>query len=551
MPDEQWRDELQEYALLVEAVASGDRSKVVKLFGDYILRKKAEEEEAAAEQEDNGEQYDENGDDLDPDGEYGEEYNAEEYDTYYDEHETGEEEYNPPAQKKRVRFAEEEEEEEGEYFDEEGNLAYGSQDYEYNGEEDEFYGQDYNQDEYDEGVDGGPYMSGALPSENHDQNTYYQDDYGDGYGNYDGPGSYGQEDQLHDSMYSHDPEHQVQYRDYYGSSAGANGYGELGYYDSTQDDPVYDYNTNQQNGGEWNKALHENERVTDDEVQDYGFNNDAGERGQPYPEDTTMPQEIELNALLNRLQQETEDHEFDKTYIDEAGDDFPAGHYYEQDNVGDEADEYGLGGESQTGDYSGSAHMYSNPDEAGNTFQQALDPEEEASVYDDDDDDDFDFWDEDPADEANIQGYSEDLSQLRQQFWADDADTDDLHRGSMDPYNEGFEDDDEEDESWGNPVRPHYDDAIPFPSFHRTISNDQVLPYAIIPGDRFDESIDRDPMKEVNPQYNVFDAGQRFYDHYSGSCEDTKADTRKSSNQRGNLHPMSLVDRFRERLYAN
>lgn len=557
MPGEKWRDELQEYALLVEAVSSGDRSKVVKLFGDYILRKKAqeaEEAEAAAEEEYNGDEYEQGDHDLD--GDYEEEYNEDEYDPYYQDDENGEDDYTQSERTKRVRFAEEEEEEEGEYYDEDGNPTYGDQDYEYNGEDDDLYGQDYNQDEYDIGEDGGPYMSGALPSTSEENDTYYdEEDYGDGYGYDDGPGEYGQEEDPHNSGYG--TSHQVPYNDYFGSHAEANGYEGNGYYDSNPDIGIHDYNMNQQNGGEWKKAFRGNEQVTDDQVQEHGINNGTDDLGQPYPEDMTMADEGELNNLLSRLQQGTIGPDFDDPYILEDEDEFQANQYHEDDEEaqyhedGEEGEEEDLGEESQREPLVGQMSTEDDIADLSNPHQhedrggahRAPYPDDEESIYDDEDVDDFDFWDnEDPADETNIRGYSEDLSQLQQQFWGEEEE---------DEYEEDPEQQMEEDGFWENPVRPHYDEeVIPFPGFHRTISNERVLPYAIIPGDQFDENIQRDPMKEVNPQYNVFDAGQRFYDHYSSSTEDSKVDARKS-NQRPNLHPMSLVDKFRERLYAS
>ncbi|KEF53801.1 uncharacterized protein A1O9_10202 [Exophiala aquamarina CBS 119918] len=562
MPDEKWRDELQEYALLVEAVSSGDRSKVVKLFGDYILRKKAqeaEEAEAAAEEEYNGDEYEQG--DLDLDGNYGEEYNEDEYDPYYQEDdENGEGDYNHPAQTKRVRFAEEEEEEEeegggAEYYDEDGNLTYGDQDYEYTGEEDGLYGQDYNQDEYDDGEDGGAYMSGALPSTNEETSNYYdEEEYGDDYGYDDGTGAYEQEDLLQNDAY--ETPDQVPYNDYFGSHVEANTYGGNGYYDLTPENGIHDYNMNQQNGGEWKKAFRENEQVTDDQVQEHGINNDTDDLGQPYPEDMMMPDEVELNDLLSRLQQGTIGPDFNDPYVEEDEDEFHANQHHEAEEDqyhegGEEDDEDDLEGESQRetfgGHASGEDHMagVSTPhnDEDAGTSRQAPYPDDEESVYDDEDVEDFDFWDdEDPADEANITGYSEDLNQLQQQYWGDEDD---------DEYEEDPAQQFEEEGFWENPVRPHYDeDVVPFPGFHRTISNERVLPYALMPGDQFDENIQRDPVKEVNPHYNVFDAGQRFYDHYSSSTEDSKVDARKSI-QRPNLHPMSLVDKFKERLYAS
>jgi len=542
MPDEKWRDELQEYALLVEAVSSGDRSKVVKLFGDYILRKKAQE----AEEEYHGEAYEH--DDPNLAGDYEEEYNEDEYDPYYEGDENGEDEYHQPTRTRRAQFAEEEdEEEEGEYYDEDGNPIYGDHDYEYNDEED-MYEQDYNQDEYGNTENDGPYMSGALPSAHQGDDPYYvEEDYGDGYGYDDGTGAYGHEEEFQNSSYS--TPHQVPYNDYFGSHAQSNGYGEDGNYDLTPDVGVHDYTMNQQNGGEWKKAFRENEQVTDDQVQEHGINNDTDDLGQPYPEDVTMPDEGELNDLLSRLQQRTFSTDFDHPYVEEEEDEFQANQYDEDDQEDqyheddEEVEEDGIVEEAQeatTFDMAGVSIPRQDQDRS--PIRQARDLEDGESIYDDEDVDDFDFWDDDePADESNIKGYSEDLSQLQQQYWGEEAE---------DEYEEYPGEQMEEDGFWENPVRPHFDEeVVPFPGFQRTFSNERVLPYAILPGEIVDENTQHDPQKAVNPHYNVFDAGQRFYDHYSDSTEDSKMDTRRSS-QRPNLHPMSLVDKFRERLYA-
>lgn len=549
MPNEQWRDELQEYALLVEAVSSGDRSKVVKLFGDYILRKKAAEAvaeveaeieaeaEAAAEKEYGGEDYDE--DELDPDEGYAEDYTAEDYETYHDGDPTDTQEQ---GQAKRVRFAvdEEEGEENEEYYDEEGNPLYGDQ--EYGGEEDEFFEEEYNPEQYDGGADAMPYMSGALPSAPNENSQYYQEAYDHELGYDDGSGAYDQGYQPETNATSYGADYQEQYKDFYGSSAAANSYEEEGYHESTQNDGLYDYDVNQHDGGEWTEAFNENEQVTDDEVQDNGTNSDDYELGGQYSEDPTIPQSDELSNLMENLQRRATVHDHNGTGTEEGQDLFEESHFHGY-GVDDDEDDLGTG---------------------SSTLRQAPYPDDEESNYGDQGDDDFDLWDGNLAGGINIQAYAEEMDQLQQQHWDEEVDiAAHSQGGSIVPYDEDYEeyydeenydeDDPRQEAEQGrfrdNPVRPFYDDVVPFPGFHRTISNERVLPYAITPGDRYDTSIRRDSMEEVNPQYNVFDAGTRFYDHYSDSRADSKADARRS-NQRWNLHPMSLVDKFRERLYA-
>lgn len=387
-----------------------------------------------------------------------------------------------------------------------------------------------------------PYMSGALPSPHNENSQYYQEAYDDEVGYDDGSGAYDQGYQPDNNATSHGADYQEQYKDFYGSSAVANGYEEGGYHDSAQDNGLYDYDVNQHDGGEWTEAFNENEQVTDDEVQDNGTNSDHYELGDQYSEDRTIPQSDELSNLMENLQRR-------RTVHHHSG----AGTEGEQE-LSEESHFLGYGldddeGDMRTGD---------------STSRQAPYPDDEESNYGDQGDDDFDFWDGNPAGGTNNQRYAEGMDQLQRQHWNEEVDIAAHSRGgSRVPYNEDYEEDydeenyDEDDPRQAaeqghfpdNSVRPHYDDVVPFPGFHRTISNERVLPYAITPGDRYDTSIRRDYMEEVNPQYNVFDAGTRFYDHYSDSRAYSKADP-KRINQRGNLHPMSLVDKFRERLYA-
>ncbi|KAK5064218.1 hypothetical protein LTR84_000051 [Exophiala bonariae] len=608
MPEEQWRDELQEYALLVEAVSSGDRSKVVKLFGDYILRKKAAEaiEEAEAEieaeaaveneyvdEEDN--QRDLNEDDheegLDSGEAYEEDYTAEDYENHYDEDEPGAHERTPG---KRVTFADDEGgggEDEEEYYDDEGNPLYDDQGNGYGDPDNGYYEEEYNPDGYVGGEKTIPYMSGALSSEHNESNEYDQGTYGEGFDYDDNTQSYDQGDQFENANIQ-DMGHQEQYQDYYGSSNVAGGYEGNGYHDSAQVEGFYDYDVNQQDGGEWSSAVNENERVTDDEVQDNGMNNNNYEFDNSYNEEVPNFQADELNelnGLMNRLQLTMNAHEYDGGE-ERQGQDYAENGYPEYELGVHKGNSTGLGDTHQQSPYPDHEEEsvrkrsiavlppYADNEE-GRSSNNPSSAQPRDLVYeesiDDKDIDDFDFWDDGPANQANVQGCLEDLDWVQEQLWDDSLNKDlsrrrdniALDNEDLEEYDEDYNDEEGYDEGnhdgnslsqtdstervWVDSVRPHYDaDTAPFPGFHRTISNDQVLPYAILPGDRFDTNMRRDPIEEVNPTYNVFDTGQRFYDHYSDNREDRKRDP-KRRNQRGTLHPMSLVDKFRERLYAN
>ncbi|KIX07755.1 uncharacterized protein Z518_02409 [Rhinocladiella mackenziei CBS 650.93] len=156
MPNENWRDELQDYALLLEAVASGDRSKVVKLFGEYILRTKYTETTSERPQE--VLEYDEN-----------QGYDHHDQD-FNNDHQTAEEPYYPEVPPKRVRFADEED---AYYTEQQG---FGQEDEEYGYEEEYRHSAEYDLErpQYAE-----HYMHGGA-ADYADQDAMYYDDDDDG-----------------------------------------------------------------------------------------------------------------------------------------------------------------------------------------------------------------------------------------------------------------------------------------------------------------------------------------------------------------------------------
>lgn len=61
MQNEKWRSEFQDYALLVQAVSNGDRTKVIKLLGDYLLGKSFENAQQTQSDGDTGRSQDDDG----------------------------------------------------------------------------------------------------------------------------------------------------------------------------------------------------------------------------------------------------------------------------------------------------------------------------------------------------------------------------------------------------------------------------------------------------------------------------------------------------------
>ncbi|KAK4937333.1 hypothetical protein LTR10_022014 [Elasticomyces elasticus] len=197
MPEEQWRDEFQEYGLLLQAVASGDRSKVLKHLGDYLVNQGKDDPGPATSasggaqgqfnrrqqaQQANKNPVDE--EDFDPDDntyhEEDEEYPDEgQYEDYGEEEYPAEEEeqYSMPKPRKKVRFADEE----GTYPLEENEPGHQNDDYDYDGTDDAYYGGEYDPDTHDGTYDGEPYMSGALAEDNGINDEYYVEPYDEGY----------------------------------------------------------------------------------------------------------------------------------------------------------------------------------------------------------------------------------------------------------------------------------------------------------------------------------------------------------------------------------
>ncbi len=106
-----------------------------------------------------------------------------------------------------------------------------------------------------------------------------------------------------------------------------------------------------------------------------------------------------------------------------------------------------------------------------------------------------------------------------------------------------------------NPVRPYYDDA-PLP-FNRP---------QVIWGEPLDDGLDATPLyydedlqdedyesttDSIDPHYNVFQLGSRFYTHFNDSTDDPKIRrhmSRRVNPKRTPLYPRSFIDKIRERL---
>jgi hypothetical protein len=200
MPDEHWRAEIHETALLLAAVASGDRSRVVKQLTDYLLAKN-----------DGNQDHD--------DGAPGEE--KEHY---------------------------EEDQEYGETYAEDGEqYGYENDEYQHDGG---YHNEEYEAEDYpaaDDGYQGEAYMSGAYNEADEGDDTYDKEAYGE---------EYDYENNYNATTYArHDPSGVEAYKD--GTNAGiGDEYDENSYYQDQQYDPAYyEHDANAyggQNDPEWN-----------------------------------------------------------------------------------------------------------------------------------------------------------------------------------------------------------------------------------------------------------------------------------------------------------
>ncbi|KIW74008.1 hypothetical protein PV04_02079 [Phialophora macrospora] len=198
MPDEHWRAEIHETALLLAAVASGDRSRVVKQLTDYLLAK--------------------DGGNQDPDEAPEEEHgHYEEYEGYVET-----------------------------YAEDGDQYVYENDDYQHDGG----YNNEYEAEDYagaDDGYQGEAYMSGAYNEVDEGDDAYHREAYTEDYdydNNYN-PTTYARQDPSGADAYKT------------GSHAGSgDGYDENSWYQDQQYDPTYyeqDVNAyDGQNDQEWN-----------------------------------------------------------------------------------------------------------------------------------------------------------------------------------------------------------------------------------------------------------------------------------------------------------
>ena len=313
MPEEQWRDEFQEYGLLLQAVASGDRSKVLKHLGDYLLnqakgdpnpetsasgeaqgrrnrREEANKNPVAEEEFDpDDETYNEEDEEYPDEGQY-EHYGEDEYPA------GEEEEYSIPKPRKKVRFADEE----GAYPLEENEPGKHNDGYDYDETDDAYYDGEYDPDTYDDTYDGEPYMSGALRQENGNDDEYYAEPYDESYnvgGDHDATAparrlpnvkayadnSLGDNTQTHDeynqgqgagTVYAQDS-YAGQYGQQYYEQETTAGTGDAqGYYDGNEAGYAYGNGTNPglaDSGGEWQHHFPQHDLDANDEEQARGL----------------------------------------------------------------------------------------------------------------------------------------------------------------------------------------------------------------------------------------------------------------------------------------
>ncbi|OQU96444.1 hypothetical protein CLAIMM_02525 [Cladophialophora immunda] len=280
MPDEDWRDEIQEYALLLDAVASGDRSRVVKHLTDYILGKKEGNQASQL-------------NDQEPQGEEGgypeEEENGYEY---YEE-----DAYNDPYAGTSTQSADQE----GMYTGEGRDLDYEDGQYQYDNDYDENIPTEYGVSGAAETYYEGPYMSGAYNEPENGVDTYDGEPYDD-YSGLD-PSAYGNETYTMGEPESADMSYALgTYDGSNSNSYGTHSYPEgqqYGgeYYDQAVDGTYNDWNQGGENyhyqhsadevGGEWHQES-DHGLVSDDQIQEVVDEAALNEPGEEYFEEDQM-----------------------------------------------------------------------------------------------------------------------------------------------------------------------------------------------------------------------------------------------------------------------
>ncbi|KAK5451983.1 hypothetical protein LTS15_007706 [Exophiala xenobiotica] len=641
MPDEPWRDEIQEYAHLLQAVASGDRSKVVKLLGDYLLRTpdasseveppldEQQQEEQQDSYEDGQANYDENyyeredGQYYGQYGEYGENRGYGDYDNdgqqdvYANDHENDDATYPVAKQRRRVRFADEER-----TFPLENTELTGPENgYGYDRNGDDYHGENYDPDSYDGAYDSDLYMSGALADGDHQSDRFnhaYDQNYaqqaGDGYldqaSGYDDQsyGGYGQE--TYSGQYE---------PGYHGQHDGTSSLGSTGYYDANDTNYAYndkghnleetgdDGNETALNGNEdgvdtdscafdglgiedhWNDPLdpadtneidqtdlgmgeqEEQVRQLNLDLDDLGdevyFNN----QDEDYGEQEAQAGAAHMhNGIGDSESGPTPGEDFDKTYESHLRWEDPTGQtdpdpIIATEELGAENDQDNLAyppdspSEYSVGSNEGSFNTKDDDNDSTSTLEDPKIPSSEAyaGLLDEFPPDSGGFESKWNLDELipvtnHVQGEESWVPKDWNEDWRTEAwpEADDGYM-TNNPLRHIYE----AERADANPVRPYYDNApLPF-----TRPQD-------IWGDSLDDGLNATPLyydkdlqdedyestaDSIDPHYNVFVGGSRFYTHFNDSTEDPRIRrhlSRRVNPKRTPHDPRSFFDRIRERL---
>jgi len=466
---EEWRAEIQDYALLLDAVAGGDRSKVIKLLADYLLsnRNGQEREERLA-------------------SGIGSQHDAEDGADEQSRHET-KEDVDEIIPRKRVRFADES----GVYDEDEGEgYELGSYEDEIDQPQDSQYMSSAEYQEYDEPGWEDVHMSGALMEDptrteagtdgsysNHDYSFNEEDTYGAGYDEI----VFGQPESNHDGYVGNPHAY-----DYYPGDE--EGYGSI--YGAFYEDEGDVYHEGDLNVGQGTYHAHRIlERTrTDDEEQEQDFPT-IGEEG---------------NAELVAEERDDSDRRAIPFF-----------------------------------DYGTSVNLYSSTGEGTEEVEEDDNHETLKQIVD------GQGWS--GLDHGTLDGSDSDHQNL-----LDDAELHTYnHRGSHNPLSEQQET--VSDEAKPDPLI-HYD-SDPFPEIsrlhmlwemHKSV-NKQAKDQQLGLGQH---QRHQRPVRVVNPSYNVFEMGNRFYEYHKESTEDPAISAYLSKV----LEPRNMTQRSRfffRRRWAN
>ena len=544
--EDRWRDELREYALLIEAVLNGDRLKVIKLFGNYILQDRGYEA--------TGSEYDR----ADSLGQYhNRNDNSEES---YDEAEERQEVDIPSTQRQRIKFVDD-----------------GNDDY-YNGDDDCYSGDnDYssgNDDYYD---DDGHYEG----DDNHEDDDYY----------YEGDDSTGLGRQY--------DEHDRENVENVGISPNKGDISVLEEDEPSMSESIFSLNTKE---GRYDGEAYRHHEFSHGDVDAHTIDHETDEAelqsnssGQPAdeddlrhqehrdhgggsfgraspPTDPEIERESRLSQLLSHLQRRISYSEIKQRQSDIVNvSSWPA--QISKDRDAEVKEEEGTEEEEEEEEEAGEEEAEEEEEERTpfhkEEFQELSSQQRILTRGEPQKDSDGGGGDAGHASERQSQNWDgawwkwdlsgkssdsyEERGQAQYQNRYQDLENDEPtsfemsggvgHRDLQEQTPEG----DLEEGGFGrNPSRADLEDTRPSPRSGSTASYEEVSPQDGL-SDQTSDHDAQEGITPVNPFYNVSDYGQRFYDHYNHAVEDTKA-VPETKTTRNPLNPRSLVDRLRKKI---